>query len=65
MVVQKSEFVGKKFGVVGHQQRNICGQGRYSLAIMEPDSPANIDVNVDRMNVYVDENFVIKDIRFG
>ena len=32
---------------------------------MEPDPPANIDVNVDRMNVYVDENFVIKDIRFG
>jgi hypothetical protein len=65
MVVHKAEFVGQKFGAVENQLRVICGNNRYSLLIMEPDSLANIDVEQNRMCVYIDAGFVVTDIRIG
>jgi hypothetical protein len=64
MRVVLADYVGKKFSAVENALRIICADGRYSLALMDPGSPANIDArNTHRMNVYVAE--VVTNIKFG
>jgi hypothetical protein len=63
--IDRAEYIGKPYSAVEHQLTQIAADGKYTIAIMEPDSPANIDRETHRLNVYVDADFKVTDLRFG
>ena len=65
MRIDRADYIGKPYSAVEHQLTQIAADGKYNIAIMEPGPPANIDPQTHRLNVYVDADFKVTDLRFG
>jgi len=58
-------IIGHKFTEVESYLRSFCRRMKWELAIHDPDSPGNIDVEPKRLNVYVDVDFIITKLTRG
>ncbi len=58
-------YHGKVLIHVESQIKADCKNLGYSFSVMDKSFPNNIDVNHRRLNVFVDDNFVIKKIWVG
>ncbi len=50
-------YLGKELIHVSDQLQKACDQAHLLFAVMDPDAPANGDVEDNRLLVYVDEEF--------
>jgi hypothetical protein len=65
MLCEFQKFIGQKLIDVADEIQAIASNQKLSVNVLDPSFPKNIDVECDRLNVTIDEDFKITSFDVG